>query len=164
MANKRKSILDEASRAILAALQGNARLSVAELAAEVGLSNTPCWRRQKDLEETGVIRRYVALIDRSAIGLNVCLFAHVTLARHEEGVVAQFERAIRELPEVLECYELTGGADYLIKIVVPEISAYHEFLHNVLLRMPGVATFNTSVALREVKYEVALPLGNLAQE
>jgi DNA-binding Lrp family transcriptional regulator len=158
MAKKYKSVLDSASRRILAVLQGDARLSVAELSERVGLSATPCWRRQKELEEAGVIRRYVALLDREQIGLNVCLFAHVTLARHEEDTVERFERALKERPEVLECYELTGSADYLIKILVPEMGAYHEFLHNVLLRMPGVATFNTSVALREVKYEVALPL------
>jgi Lrp/AsnC family transcriptional regulator, leucine-responsive regulatory protein len=150
--------LDSASRKIIAALQLDARLSVAELAERVGLSATPCWRRQKELEEAGVVKRYVALVDRDMVGLNVCLFAHVTLTRHEEGIVERFEQAIKLRAEVLECYELTGSADYLIKIIVPDMASYHEFLHNVLLRMPGVSTFNTSVALREVKYEVALPL------
>lgn len=158
MARKGEKILDRASRKILAALQLDGRLSIAELSEQVGLSSTPCWRRQKELEDAGVIRRYVALVDREQVGLSVCLFAHVTLARHEEDIVERFENAIKQRPEVLECYELTGSADYLLKIVVPEMRWYHEFLHNVLLRMPGVATFNTSVALREVKYDVALPL------
>jgi Lrp/AsnC family transcriptional regulator, leucine-responsive regulatory protein len=161
MAEIRLKILDRASRRILAALQLDGRLSIAELSERVGLSSTPCWRRQKELEESGVIRRYVALLDREQVGLNVCLFAHVTLTRHEADAVERFEGAIRERPEVLECYELTGSADYLLKIVVPDMRGYHEFLHNVLLRIPGVATFNTSVALREVKYDVALPLPEL---
>jgi DNA-binding Lrp family transcriptional regulator len=158
MAKKEQKILDRASRRILGALQQDARLSIAELSEQVGLSSTPCWRRQKELEESGIIRRYVALLDREQVGLSVCLFAHVTLTRHGEDIVERFEQAIKQRPEVLECYELTGSADYLLKILVPEMRWYHEFLHNVLLRMPGVATFNTSVALREVKYEVALPL------
>jgi Lrp/AsnC family leucine-responsive transcriptional regulator len=154
----REKYLDDASRKILSALQGNARLSIAELAETAGLSATPCWRRQKELEQSGLIRRYAALLDREQLGLDVCLFANVTLTRHEEGIVERFEQAIKLRPEVLECYELTGSADYMIKILVPDMKTYHEFLHNVLLRLPGVSTFNTSVTLREVKYEVALPL------
>lgn len=152
------NVLDDASRQILEALQDQGRLSAAELALRVGLSATPCWRRQKELEDSGVIRRYVALLDRARLGLDVCLFAHITLTRHEEGIVERFEEAIKARAEVLECYELTGGADYLVKILVPDMQAYHEFLHNVLLRLPGMSTCNTSVALREVKYEVALPV------
>jgi DNA-binding Lrp family transcriptional regulator len=84
--------------------------------------------------------------------------AHITLARHEEGVVKNFEEAMRLRPEVVECYETTGNADYLVKIVVADMDGYHDFLHNVLVKLNGVSQVNTSVALREVKYETALPL------
>ncbi|MGA2551082.1 MAG: Lrp/AsnC family transcriptional regulator [Burkholderiaceae bacterium] len=157
----KQRLLDAASRKILAALQRNARTSIAELAEGVGLSPTPCWRRVKDLEESGMILRHAVLLDRAQLGLDVCLFAHVTLARHEEGIVERFEQTIKLRSEVMECYELTGSADYLVKILVPDMKTYHEFLHNVLLRLPGVATFNTSVALREVKYETDLPVDTL---
>jgi DNA-binding Lrp family transcriptional regulator len=154
----KQKVLDSASWKILAAVQRNSRVSIAELAEIAGLSATPCWRRQKELEESGLIRGYPALLDRHQLGLEVCVFASVTLTRHEEGIVERFEQALKLRTEVLECYELTGNADYLVKVLVPDMKTYHEFLHNVLLRLPGVATFNTSVALREVKYEVALPI------
>jgi DNA-binding Lrp family transcriptional regulator len=150
--------LDQASIKILAELQKNGRISANELAEKIGMSASPCWRRQKELEENGYIIRYTALVDRRKLGLSVCCLAHITLARHAEGAVKQFEEAVRLRPEVVECYETTGNADYLAKIVVADMDAYHDFLHNVLVKLPGVSQVNTSVALREVKYETALPL------
>ena len=87
----------------------------------------------------------------------VCLL-HISLARHDTGVVESFENAMRVRPEVMECYEVTGTSDYLVKLVVADMNTYHDFLHNVLLKLPGVSQVNTSVALREVKYETALPV------
>lgn len=150
--------LDAASLKILSELQKNARISSNELAEKIGMSASPCWRRQKELEDNGYIIRYTALVDRRKLGLSVCCLAHITLARHEEGVVKNFEEAMRLRPEVVECYETTGNADYLVKIVVADMDAYHDLLHNVLVKLNGVSQVNTSVALREVKYETALPL------
>ena len=152
------SLLDTASIKILEELQHNSDLSTAELAERVGLSQTPCWRRQKELEETGVIERYAAIVDRRKVGLMVCCHAHVTLNRHAAGVVEEFENAIQLRDEVIECYETTGNSDYLIKVVVPDMEAYQAFLHDVLFKLKGVGNINTAVALREVKYTTALPL------
>ncbi|MCG2582987.1 Lrp/AsnC family transcriptional regulator [Massilia sp. TS11] len=149
---------DAASRKILAELQQNCRLSNAELAEKVGLSATPCWRRQKELEDSGVIQRYAAIVNRRKLGLMVCCLAHVTLNRHAAGVVESFENAMLVRPEVVECYETTGNSDYTIKVIVPDMEAYQAFMHNVLFKLQGVAQVNTSVALREVKYQTALPV------
>lgn len=150
--------LDAASVRILEELQHNSELSTAELAERVGLSQTPCWRRQKELEEHGYISRYAAIVDRRKVGLMVCCHAHVTLHRHAAGVVEEFESAIQLRDEVVECYETTGNSDYLIKVVVPDMEAYQAFLHDVLFKLKGVGNINTAVALREVKYTTALPL------
>lgn len=153
-----KDSLDTASVRILEELQRNSELSTAELAERVGLSQTPCWRRQKELEEHGYIKRYAAIVDRRKVGLMVCCHAHVTLNRHAAGVVEEFEKAIQLRDEVIECYETTGNSDYLIKVVVPDMEAYQAFLHDVLFKLQGVGNINTAVALREVKYTTALPL------
>lgn len=150
--------LDAASLKILGELQKNGRVSSNELAERIGMSASPCWRRQKDLEESGYIVRYTALLDRRKLGLSVVCLLHITLLRHAEGVVEQFEEAMRLRPEVVECYETTGSSDYMVKVVVADMDAYHDFLHNVLVKLNGVAQVNTSVALREVKYDTNLPL------
>lgn len=133
-------------------------MSTAELAERVGLSQTPCWRRQKELEEHGYIKRYSAIVERRKVGLMVCCHAHVTLNRHAAGVVEQFENAIQLRSEVVECYETTGNSDYLLKVVVPDMEAYQAFLHDVLFKLEGVNQVTTAVALREVKYTTALPI------
>jgi DNA-binding Lrp family transcriptional regulator len=150
--------IDPASLKILVELQKNARISSNDLADRIGMSASPCWRRQKELEDNGYIVRYAALLDRRKLGLAVVCLLHVSLLRHAEGVVEQFEDAMRMRPEVIECYETTGSSDYLVKVVVADMDAYHDFLHNVMVKLPGVSQVNTSVALREVKYETALPL------
>ena len=149
--------LDASARKILQTLQENCRISVAELAGRLGMSTTPCWRRQKELEEQGYIKRYAAIVDRRKVGLDVCCYASISLARHAEGVVASFEATMKMRPEVVDCYETTGTSDYLVKIVVADMDAYHDFLHNVLFRLDGVAQVSTSVTLREVKSDTTLP-------
>lgn len=150
--------LDAASIRILRELQQDARLSVNELAERVGMSASPCWRRQKELEEHGFIRRYAALLERRKLDLGLVCMLHVSLTRHEAGVVEAFEAQMKACREVMECYEMTGTSDYIVKVMVANMDAYHDLLHNVLLKLPGVSQLNTSVALREVKYETALPL------
>lgn len=150
--------LDSASLKILAELQKNCRISSNELAEKIGMSASPCWRRQKELEDSGLITRYSAIVDRRKFGLLVCCMAHVTLQKHAKGVLENFEETVRLRPEVVECYEMTGTADYVLKVIVRDMDAYHDFLHNVLFKLNGVSHVNTSVALREVKYETALPI------
>jgi DNA-binding Lrp family transcriptional regulator len=150
--------LDRASREILAALQADARLSTQALAEKVGLSATPVWRRVKELEERGVIRAQVVLVDREKIGLSICVLAHVSLVRHSEGAVEQFERLVGTRREIIECHAITGEADYVIKVVATDMKAYDQFLQQHIFKLPGVSSVRSNVVLREVKYETALPV------
>ena len=150
---------DKASRQILEALQQDNRQSTQQLADKVGLSATPVWRRIKELEDSGVIRRHVALVNREKIGLNICVLAHVSLLRHSEGAVEEFERLVVTSRDIIECHATTGEADYVIKVVVADMKAYDQFLQSQIFKLPGVASVRSSVVLREVKYETALPVG-----
>jgi DNA-binding Lrp family transcriptional regulator len=150
--------LDRASRLILEALQADSRLSIQALADQVGLSATPVWRRVRELEERGVIRRHVALVDREKLGLSICVLAHVSLVRHNEGAVEQFERLVATRREIVECHAITGEADYVIKVVVPDMKAYDQFLQQQIFKLQGVTSVRSQVVLREVKYETALPV------
>jgi DNA-binding Lrp family transcriptional regulator len=156
--------LDLIDRRILEHLQQNARLSNAELAERCNLSPSPCWRRVRALEEGGVIARYVTLVDPARIGLDVSVFVSVSLSTQVESALEAFEAAIARRPEVMECYLMTGDADYLLRVVVPDLAAYERFLMHHLTRVPGIANIRSSFALRPVKYRTDLPLGHLEAE
>ncbi|HEX7812426.1 MAG TPA: Lrp/AsnC family transcriptional regulator [Burkholderiales bacterium] len=143
---------------ILHLMQGDARLSNVELAKAVGLSPSPCLNRVRALEEAGYISRYVTLLDALRVGLKVSVFIHVTLERQIEPALEAFEKAVRQRPEVMECYLMTGDADYLLRVVVPDIQQLEEFILKFLTRMPGVGNIRSSFALKQVKYQTALPL------
>lgn len=153
--------LDRIDRNILALLQQDGRLPNSDLSQRVGLSPSPCLRRVKALEETGVIRNYVALVDPAAVDLSVSVFVSVTLERQVEERLDAFEAAVVRWPEVLECYLMTGEADYLLRVVVPDLAAYERFLKDHLTRVPGVASIKSSFALKQVRYNTALPLRHL---
>ena len=148
---------------ILAELQQNSDLSNLELAEKVGLSPSPCLRRVKMLQKTGVIKNKVTLIDAEKIGLNVSVFVQVTLEKQIEENLSAFESEIDKCPEVVECYLMTGEADYLLRIVVTDLQAYEHFLKDRLTRFPGVLNIRSSFALNQVKYSTALPLTHLAK-
>lgn len=150
--------LDSIDRRILDRLQQNGRISNVDLAREVGLSPSPCLRRVRDLEDSGVIDRYVAVLDQRAAGLALSIFVQVTLERQIETALETFERLVADRPEVMECYLMTGDSDYLLRIVVADVAAYEEFLKSHLTRIPGVASIKSSFALNRVKYETALPI------
>jgi Lrp/AsnC family transcriptional regulator, leucine-responsive regulatory protein len=150
--------LDEIDRRILPALQQNARLSITELADRVGLSPSPCWRRVRALEAAGVIHRYVTLVNPTAVGLPVSVFISVSLERQIETALETFEAAVLKRPEVMECYLMTGDADYLLRVVVPDLQAYERFLMDHLTRIPGIASIKSSFALRPVTYRTDLPI------
>jgi Lrp/AsnC family leucine-responsive transcriptional regulator len=154
----RHTPLDAIDRKILTLLQENARLANVDLAESVGLSPSPCLRRVRELEESGVIRRYVTLLDPVPIGLPVSVFVNVTLERQVEHALEHFEAAILERPEVMECYLMTGDSDYLLRVVTADLAAYERFLMDHLTRVPGVASIKSSFALKQVKYRTALPL------
>ena len=154
--------LDTIDRRILDQLQRNGRISNVELAGLVGLSPSPCLRRVRDLEDAGVIDRYAAILDQGAAGFSLSVFVQVTLERQIEAALEAFERVIAERPEVMECYLMTGDADYLLRIVVPDVAAYETFLKNHLIRIQGISSIKSSFALNRVKYETALPLSDEA--
>ena len=150
--------LDAIDRRILTELQGNARISNAELAEAVGLSPSPCLRRVRALEAAGVVKGYAALLEAAEVGLPISVFVQVTLERQIERALEAFETAIQDRPEVMECYLMTGDADYLLRVVVSDLAAYERFLKEHLTRVSGVASIKSSFALNQVKYSTALPL------
>lgn len=157
-----KRPLDRIDRAILAELQNDGRVANSDLSQRVGLSPSPCLRRVKALEDGGFIRTYVALVDPRAVDLTVNVFVNVTLERQIEEQLDAFEQMVVRWPEVVECYLMTGEADYLLRVVVPDLAVYERFLKNHLTRVPGVSSIKSSFALKQVRYNTALPLGHLA--
>jgi DNA-binding Lrp family transcriptional regulator len=153
-----KFSMDETDWRILACLQRDARLSNVELAQAVHLSPSPCLNRVRRLEASGIIHRYVTLLDPLELGLTVSVFIQVTLERQVETALGVFERAIHARPEVMECYLMTGDADYLLRVVVPDVQALERFILDFLTRIPGVGNIRSSFALKQVKYQTALPL------
>jgi DNA-binding Lrp family transcriptional regulator len=156
--------LDATDWKILDLLQFNARISNVDLARQVGLSPSPCLNRVRALEKGGYISRYVSLLDALQVGLKVSVFIQVTLEKQIEPALETFERAIRDRPEVMECYLMTGDADYLLRVVVPDLQALEHFILNFLSRVPGVGNIKSSFALKQVKYQTALPLPGAAEK
>ncbi len=150
--------LDEIDRKILRELQADARLTNSELSDRVGLSPSPCLRRLRNLEKAGVIDRYVALVDQEKVGLPVSVFVSIQLERQREEELDKFDREISRHPEVLECYLMTGTRDYLLRVVAADLSAYERFLKEKLTRIDGVASIQSSFALKQIKYTNTLPL------
>jgi DNA-binding Lrp family transcriptional regulator len=150
--------LTDSERKLLDALQTEGRISNQSLAERAGMSPSPCWRRVRALEETGVIRGYAALLDPTKVGLNVIAYASIQLQRYSEEEVSRFEDSVRGAPEIVECYSVMGEADYLLKIMVEDAKAYDRFLHDFIFKIPGLVQVRSSLTLREVKYGTALPL------
>jgi len=143
---------------ILEALQHDGRIANVDLARAVNLSPSPCLTRVRALEADGTIQRYVALLDPKKLGLTVSVLVQVTLERQIESALEGCERAVRERPEVMECYLMTGDADYLLRVVVPDVPAFERFILDFLSRVPGVGNIKSSFALKQVKYQTELPL------
>lgn len=157
-----KTKLDGIDRRILTALQENGRLPVTDLAEKVGLTASPCLRRLKILEQAGIIRGYGAHLDQKKVGLPVSVFVSIKLERQREAALERFEAAIRDCPEVVECYLMTGPRDYLLRVVARDLAAYERFLKETLTRVDGVASIESSFALTQVKYSNALPIADTA--
>ena len=143
---------------ILENLQRDARISNVDLARAVSLSPSPCLARVRALEADGTISRYVTLLDAKRLGLTVSVIVQVTLEKQVEPALEAFEKAVRERPEVMECYLMTGDADYLLRVLVPDVPAFERFILDFLSRVPGVGNIKSSFALKQVKYQTALPL------
>ena len=151
--------IDRIDRVILDLLQREGALPVAEVAARTGLSTTTCWRRIQSLEQSGVIRGRVAVLDRTALGLDVTIFAHVKLSSTSRDAIAAFAEAIRDRPEVLDCYTTMGEWDFMLRVVTRDIKAYEAFYLDHLSKLPNVQTINSSVTVTVIKETTALPLG-----
>lgn len=150
--------LDNFDRAILALLQKDGRATNQEVADAIGLSPSPCLRRIRRLEADGLIKGYVALLDPEALGLSVTAFVRVRLDRQQDRVLEAFETAVTAFPEVMECYLMTGEADYQLRVLVPSLGAFEDFLRQKLTRIAGVGQVTTSFALRPVVTRTALPV------
>ena len=149
---------DRIDRAILHELQLDARLSNAALAERISLSESACLRRVRNLEESGLIRGYVGLLDQSMAGYPDNVFVRITLASQQRDDLAAFEAAVKELPEVMECYLMSGDSDYILRVVVEDARDYERIHSNHLTRLPGVDRVQSSFALRTVIKKTELPI------
>lgn len=150
--------MDDKDRQIIRALQADGRLSNQDLADRVSLSPSPCLRRLRNLEAAGVITGYTALVDQKAWGLPITAFIRIRLERHSEAVVKTFDEHIARIDEVLDCYLLAGGDDYLLRVVVGSLEAYEDFIRRRIHAIPGVASIDTSFAYGVVKQTRVYPM------
>lgn len=154
--------LDRIDRRILAELQRDSSISNLDLAEKVGLSPSPCARRVRQLQDAGIIDRQVTLLDQEALGLPLTIYVQVSLTNQATGILENFERQILSFDEVMECALITGSdADYLLKVVMPDMAYYEHFLLKKLNQIDGVASIRTSFSLRRVVLRTELPLGHL---
>jgi Lrp/AsnC family transcriptional regulator len=149
--------LDRIDRALLAALQTDATLSIAALGERVGLSSTPCWKRLKRLDDAGVITRRVAVLDRRQVGLPVTVFVSLRTAQHDEKWLAQFAAAVVAMPEVQEFHRMSGDVDYLLKVVTTDIDGYDRF-YKRLIRTAQLSGVSSAFSMEQIKSTTALPL------
>ncbi len=150
--------MDRYDRHILDALQQDGRISNKQLAEQVNLSESACLRRVRALEDSGTIQRYVAMLSQDKVGVSGDVLVHIGLHREEQSELAAFEEAVRQIPEVMECYLMTGEFDYLLRVVVADMADFERIHKEELTRLPGVARVNSSVAIRKVLKRTALPL------
>lgn len=150
--------MDIFDKKLLSILQNNGRISNVELAETVNLSESACLRRVRSLEERGLIDRYVALLDHKKVGLTDTVFVHIVLKREEKSELEAFENAVKNIPEILECYLMTGEFDYLLHIVVANMADFERLHNDSLTQLPGVSRVNSSFAIRTVQKTSELPI------
>ena len=149
--------MDHFDKKLLSILQTNGWISNVELSEAVNLSESACLRRVKSLEERGFIDKYVALLDQKRVGLTDTVFVHIVLKREEKSELLAFEEAVKEIPEILECYLMTGEFDYLLHLVVANMADFERLHNESLTQLPGVSRVNSSFAIRTVQKTTALP-------
>lgn len=152
---------DATDRTLLEALQNNARLTTSELAQLTQMSQSPCWRRVKRLEDAGLIAGYQARLDRRALGYGVMAFVTISIEGQDESHSLDFERAVRQIPEVVTCHGVSGPEDFVLIVVAADLDAYSNLMQHKLRRLPGVKMVRTSFSLQEVKPMEGLPLPQL---
>lgn len=150
--------LDLTDKRILNVLQQDATLNAKEIAQKVGLSVTPTYERLKRIERSGVIKQKVSLLDRNKIGKSLAVFCNVSLQLHSKSLIEKFEKAINKLSEVMECYHVAGSYDYLLKVVVNDMSSYQHFLTNKLATIENIAHVHSSFVMTETKFNTKYEL------
>jgi DNA-binding Lrp family transcriptional regulator len=150
--------LDKHDKLILEVLQRDGRITNKQLAEKINLSESSCLRRVRALEEAGLIERYAALLNQKQAGLSGTIFVHIALRREEQSELAAFEAAVQDIPEVMECYLMTGEFDYLLRVVIRDMADFERLHNESLTRLPGVARVNSSVAIRTVRKTTVLPM------
>jgi Lrp/AsnC family transcriptional regulator len=151
------ALLDEMDLKILRILQEDCTVPVADIGKRIGLSTTPCWRRIQKLEEDGVVRRRVALLDPGAINAGVTVFVGITTNQHTKEWLERFHTAVADFPEVVEFYRMSGQVDYMLRVVVPDIGAYDAFYKRLIARIE-LSDVSSSFAMEQIKFTTALPL------
>lgn len=150
--------LEPVDTRILGALQNDGRLTNQTLSSEVGLSTSPCWRRVRQLEESGVIQSYTAVLDRRQIGLGVLAFIRVKIDSHSEAEAEEFSQDVLKLSEVIACYSIAGDADFLLQVVAADLDSYADFAMRVVRRLPRIKEMQTTFVLKEIKPFRGFPL------
>lgn len=150
--------LDKVDTAIVRRMQQDGKLTNAKLASELSLSETPCWRRLKRLEEEGIITDYQANLDRRKLGFGVMAFVQLTCNQHDEDTTQAFEEIIQHCENVLSCHNTTGAADFLLQVVARDLDDYSRFVDHVLRKLPGVSAIASNLSLRELKASTRLPV------
>ena len=150
--------MDDTDLRILRCLQEQPSIAISDLADQVGLSHTPCWRRVKRLESDGIIRGRAMLLDAEALGLPINVFAEIKIKSHDEETVAAFEQAVSEHAEIVECFSMSGESDFLVRVVAGSVAGYEVFLKRILLHLPSVGSVNSRFALNALKVTNKLPI------
>jgi Lrp/AsnC family transcriptional regulator len=156
-------MLDRMDRKILDILQKDATLPVAEIGKQVGLSTTPCWRRIQKLEEQGVIQGRVALLDPKKVNVGVTVFVSITTSHHTQEWLERFHEALKDFPEVVEFYRMSGQVDYLLRVVVPDIERYDAFYKRLIAKIE-LSDVSSAFAMEQIKFTTALPLDYAGDE
>jgi Lrp/AsnC family transcriptional regulator len=157
------AMLDRMDRKILEILQKDCTLQVAEIGKQIGLSTTPCWRRIQKLEESGVIQRRVAVLDPKKVNVGVTVFVSITTSHHTQEWLDRFHEALKDFPEIVEFYRMSGQVDYLLRVVVPDIERYDAFYKKLIARIE-LSDVSSAFAMEQIKYTTALPLDYAAEE
>lgn len=150
--------LDNIDIKILDLLQRDASLSTAELAERVGLSQSPCWRRIQRMRDEGYIQAQVAILDREKLGFHMQIFALLKMTTLTDDKRAEFIKAVRNTPEIQECYTVFGEMDVMLKILAPDVNWYQDFIFSTILKLPGVVDIRSTVTLQQTKFSTAIPL------
>jgi DNA-binding Lrp family transcriptional regulator len=153
-----KLVLDEKNKQILEIFQNDCTLPVKEVASKIELSFTATYERIRNLEEAGIIQKYVALTDREKIGLGLAAYCNINLKEQSKASITEFEKTVENIPEIVEVYSVSGTYDYMLKIVARDIASYNDFVINVLSNIPNMGQYHSSIVMKEVKHETAFKI------